>query len=164
MNQIKVLFLDFDGVLNSRAYRSERPPLDQKFGWGTPEHEDWSLDKTAIRRLNRIAELPDVVIVVSSMWRIHRARADLRGLLMRNGFTGRLIDKTPVLNKPRGVEIREWLRQTVRKVASFVILDDDDDFCEFGADRLVLTSGDYGLRDEDVDKAITILDKPWAGP
>lgn len=163
MRQIKVVFLDFDGVLNSRAYRSERAPLDPRFDWGTPEHEDWSLDRAAILRLNRIAELPDVVIVVSSMWRIHRARADLRGLLMRNGFTGKLIDKTPVLNKTRGVEIREWLRQTARKVSSFVILDDDDDFCEFGADRLVLTSGNDGLLDVHVDKAIEILGKPWSG-
>lgn len=163
MNTIRVVFLDFDGVLNSREYRSTRPPLDPRFGWGTPEHEDWSLDKAAILRLNRLAELPDVGIVVSSMWRLRRGRADLRGLLMRNGFTGKLIDKTPALNKPRGVEVREWLRATARKVTSFAILDDDDDFYEFGSDRLVLTSGDYGLLDEHVDKAIETIDKPWSG-
>lgn len=162
MTRVKIVFLDFDGVLNSREYRSTRPPLDPKFCWGTPEHEDWSIDRSAVLRLNRLAALPDVAIVVSSMWRIPRSRADLRGLLTRNGFTGTLICKTPVLNKPRGVEVREWLRQTERNVSSFVILDDDDDFYEFGADRLVLTSGDTGLLDEHVDLAAQILAKPWA--
>ena len=162
MNPIRICFLDFDGVINSVDYRSTRPPLDPKFGWGTPEHEDWSLDRFAIQRLNRLAELPDVGIVVTSMWRIPRSRADLRGLLMRNGFTGKLICKTPVIGT-RGVEIREWLRLTTRKVSSFVILDDDDDFDAIGFDRLVQTSSDAGLLDEHVDKAIRILDKPWIG-
>ena len=163
MNSIRIVFLDFDGVINSAEYRTYRPPLDSRFGWSTPEHEDWSLDKSAIRRLNRLADLPDVGIVVSSMWRISRSLADLRELLVRNGFTGKLICKTPVLKETRGHEVQEWLRATARKVSSFVILDDDFDFMVFGRDRLVLTDEDVGLTDDDVDKAIEVLDRPWSG-
>lgn len=162
MRPTKIIFLDFDGVLNSREYRSIRAPLDPKFGWSTPEHEDWSLDRSAILRLNRVAEVPGVAVVVSSMWRLLRSRADLRGILMRNGFTGRLIDKTPV-SKTRGAEVREWLRLTSQAIQSFVILDDDDDFAEFGLDRLVQTSKDLGLTDEHADKAIELLSKRWGG-
>jgi hypothetical protein len=164
MNPIRIVFLDFDGVLNSTQFWQTRGYLSDEFGWGTPEHEDHQLDKAAIQRLNKITEPSDVMVVVSSVWRLRRSRPDLRMILMRNGFTGRLLCKTPVLNKPRGLEIREWLMATARKVSSFVILDDDDDFAEFGRDRLVKTSfHDGGLLDKHVELAENTLARPWKG-
>lgn len=162
MRTIKALFLDFDGVLNSVEYRTYRPPLDPKYDWGTPEHEDWSLDRSAIARLNRITDATGAMVVVTSMWRLRRSRSDLRGILSRNGFTGKVLCKTPVIGT-RGLEVREWLRSTSRKVESFAILDDDDDFDAFGMDRLVQTSSDFGLLDEHVNACIAHLERPCGG-
>ena len=162
MNPIRIVFLDFDGVLNSVDYRSTRPPLDPKFGWGTPEHEDWSLDKSAIRRLNKIVDATGAMVVVSSMWRLRRTRSDLQGILSRNGFTGTVLWKTPVIGT-RGLEVKEYLRTTARKVESFVIIDDDDDFDAFGLDRLVQTTSEYGLLDEHIEQCIAHLERPWSG-
>lgn len=164
MRPIRIVFLDFDGVLNSAQYWQDRGKLSDDFGWSSPEHEDYQLDKAAITRLNRLTSAPDVMVVVSSMWRMMRSRTDLRNLLARNGFTGKVLCKTPVLNMPRGLEIREWLRQTARNVSSFVIIDDDNDFQEFGSDRFVQTSfHNGGLLNEHIDKALAVLDKPWSG-
>lgn len=160
---IKVLMLDFDGVLNSSNHLRKRATAIDGAPFGSQAHEDASLDEESIQRLNIIVEPDDVVVVVSSTWRHGKMRADLQNMLTRNGFTGLVIGKTPWLCKPRGLEVKAWLTDTRRNVVSFAIIDDDDDFDEFGRDRLVQTSFSGGLLDEHVDKVRQVLARPWKG-
>jgi hypothetical protein len=160
---ISVIFLDFDGVLNSWPFKKARPPLPRPTKeMPLADLHDRSIDNLAIARLNIIVERTGAFVVVLSMWRIGMARADLRGILVRNGFKGTMLDKTPEHRQTRGHEIREWLTCTNRPIRSFVILDDEDDFAFFGRDRLVQTSYmDGGLLDEHVGPAVKILETPW---
>lgn len=163
---IKVIFLDFDGVLNSWPFKQARPPLPRpSYEMTRDELHDRAIDGAAIARLNVIVERTGAVVVVSSMWRTMLLRADLRGLLARNGFTGKTIDKTPGAGGNRGEQIRQWLDNVIkagRTIDAFVIIDDEDDFATFGRKRLVQTS--YvggGLLDEHIEPACKILSTLW---
>jgi hypothetical protein len=166
MNAIKVIFLDFDGVLNSWPFKKARPLLPRPSNeMSLDDLHDRSIDKAAIGRLNVIVERTKAIVVVSSMWRTTMSRAELRGLLARNGFTGITLDKTPGEGGNRGLQIKQWLTATRRVVDSFVIIDDDDDFEHFGRDRLVQTSYEHGgLLDQHIEPAVKILGKPWRKP
>jgi hypothetical protein len=160
MRPIRVIFLDFDGVLNSRQHYEARPP--RTVGMTHDQHKDRNIDKAAIARLNVIVERTKAVVVVSSMWRYGVSRADLRGLLARNGFNGTTLDKTTERGDNRGLQIKQWLDETSRIIESFAILDDEDDFEHFGRNRLVKTSFmDGGLLDEHIEPTCTMLEKPW---
>lgn len=156
---IKVIFLDFDGVLNSVQHYQARPPVTPEMSWDA--RKDRNIDKLAVQRLNRIVAASGAVVVVSSMWRCGVSRADLRGLLARNGYTGTTLDKTPEDWRPRGYQIKDWLIRTRRIVESFVIIDEDD-FDHFGRDRLVQTSFmNGGLLDEHIEPTVKMLERPW---
>lgn len=161
---IKIIFLDFDGVLNSAQFKAMRPKVESQ-ALTIDEARDRAIDKAAIARLNVIVERTGAKVVVSSMWRTHISRADLRGLLHRNGFTGVTLDKTPGGSGNRGVQIREWLHSATnagRVIESFVIIDDEDDFATFGRKRLVHTSYmDGGLLDKHIEHACATLAMPW---
>ena len=142
--QMKLIFLDIDGVLINRE------SCMKGFGEVYPP---------AVAELNRLIENTDAAIVVSSCWRIGRSVPDLRELLGTWGVRARVIDKTP--NHPDGVrggEIQEWLTeyQKHRYVESFVILDDDQDMEEL-LPRLVHTNFETGLTAADCAKAKELL-------
>lgn len=131
MREIKVLFLDFDAVLNTAA-TLERGEL---------------FERTNVEALNAILDSTDVSIVVTSMWRIAATCQELEALLVEAGVhaTNRVVGATPCLeNCQRGAEIREWLKQTSEPVMGFVILDDRSDM-ETCYRHLVRTDPRYGL-------------------
>jgi hypothetical protein len=107
---MKVVFLDFDGVLNSSRW----------FAQGTAfTHPEDQLDPEAVKLLNEL----DADVVVSSAWRYGYKRIQLSEFLRNRGFTGRVIDTTPRLpGKERFEEINAWLKG--KDVTSFVVLDD----------------------------------------
>jgi hypothetical protein len=121
---MKVIFLDFDGVLNSEMwYRSRFEQLDREEETGNYPY--YEFDPILIDRLNRIIEETDAKFVVSSTWRIGRSVEDLQNLLNRVGFKGEIIDTTPHFHAkggdnddnpigytiPRGCEIDWWLKE-----------------------------------------------------
>ena len=120
---MRIIFLDFDGVLVNRQSVRER----------SGNHA--AADARCVSALNWITDETDARIVVSSTWRWEFKNPDLRGLLRQWGVTGVMIDSTPI--KPytgtRGGEIQLWLTAYQRDrtdVESFVILDDDSDMGE----------------------------------
>ena len=159
---MKVLFLDFDGVLNSFPYLKENGHAAwQCIG------EAGAIDPAAVERLNRIVERTGAKVVVSSSWRHGRDEMHLWQLLRKRGFRGVVIGKTPdfVPNKQplskracggRGDEIRHWLDNTPAGVTRFVVLDDDNDM-DAVRDFFVRTSMDTGLTDEHVEMAVGML-------
>ena len=141
MRPTKIIFLDFDGVVNS---------------FSEPESLR-CLSKGCVANLNTLVERSGASIVVSSVWRIGHPIADLRQILVNAGFRfpKRVIGITPRGYGVRGTEIGQWLRNHP-EVEAFVILDDDSDMGPF-MDMLVRTDSDTGLTDLDVEKALEIL-------
>jgi histidinol phosphatase-like enzyme len=158
---MKVIFLDFDGVLCniesiSAGYKARTEPEQDPYG----PHDD------CVAALNRIIAETGAVIVVSSTWRkCMTPNARMRQTLSRWGVKGDMIGTTPVLNrdeyayKRRGSEIQFWLNTVRTPVTSFVILDDDSDMAHL-SHRLVRTSMQDGLTETDADRAIAILNAP----
>lgn len=146
---MKLIFLDFDGVLNGR---------DNLYHGICPRR---------VIRLNRIITATGANVVVSSTWRKGLRCMELQDLLNSHGFAGRVISTTPVLDRwvkekglylsvERGDEIQAWLAGYRRPVESFVIVDDDDDMGTL-SHRLVRTMDGRGLTDEDADRCVAML-------
>lgn len=109
-----VVFLDFDGVLNTPTRWGQNPP-------------ESALEPALVRRVSRFCDRAGACVVVSSTWRIDHSVERLRGFLATAGFarTERIIDVTPdFCGRPRQDEILAWLEQTSTSSA-WVILDDD---------------------------------------
>ena len=136
----RVVFLDIDGVL---------APIRRWDRYG-------DLEPVCIEVLNGIVSSARADVVVSSTWRHGRTVADLQAMLEAEGFTGRVVDKTPTVapGADRGEEIAAWLAE--HAVGGYVIIDDHVDM---GALRtaLVLTHPGHGLRPADALRAIEIL-------
>jgi len=142
---MKIIFLDFDGVVN----RFDEPESFRK------------LSPSCVENLNRLVELSDANIIITSSWKGHMPLvSDLTKVLVNAGFRfpKKVIGKTPRTFFPRGREIEEWLKDCEYKIESFVILDDDSDMEPF-LDKLVETDFNVGLTMCDVEKAIDILNK-----
>lgn len=149
----RILFLDFDGVLNSVGFytaRQQRPPISM------PRNRHDDLDPEALARLKRIMEaVPDANIVVSSTWRLNTPVSDLRALLSPFGIDPkRIIDKTPRFpGEIRGKEVAAWLAYRPDDDTRFVILDDDRDMGDL-MPHLVKTDCNHGLTDALADEVI----------
>jgi hypothetical protein len=153
--RVKLVFLDFDGVLNSQAFfREDRS-----------RYMSTNLDRAAVARVSRIVERTGAKVVVSSTWRIGNGVAELRALLAKHGFAGDVIDVTPVVvhTEPDGSkrvarwrEIDAWLAANMGKWSTFVILDDEPDMGPH-AGRHVRTELEDGLLDVHVERAVDLL-------
>ena len=149
---MKVLFLDFDGVLNSDRY--------------VRRHGNTGLiiDPARMELLQRIIRETDAKIVLSTSWREHwssvPSQCDAVGdtvnaLFAPYGLT--IYDKTPKRRDGREQEIAQWLRD-FPSVTVFAVLDDRFLEAPFLNDHLVLTSNRRdGLDEDDVNKAIALL-------
>ncbi len=149
---MKVVFLDIDGVLNSRVYDLER------------NEGETAIDHSRLPLLKRIVDATGAIIVLSSSWRLHwepnGESWHAGGHYMDDEFASaelKLTDKTPVLGD-RADEISAWLRAHP-ETESFVIV--DDLFGGWGKLESNLVQTNYrigrGLEEEHVDKAIKIL-------
>ena len=143
-----VIFLDFDGVINSKAFWKKH---DGKILIDNP------FDYKNVRELNRLTNLTDAKIVISSAWRKFDFGLDELIKKLRNaGVQGDIIGETPVLDVPvRGMEIQAWLIANPN-CKKFVILDDVDDM-GWLKDHLILIDGDVGLTKKDATDATHFL-------
>ena len=100
--------------------------------------------------------------MLSSDWKLANEK-DYHYLTNKLYYKGgiRIISQTPNIRWDwRGHEIREWLYENRDVVENYVVLDDTlfDDFNDGTfIDHVIITSSETGLTDEDVDKAIEIL-------
>lgn len=153
---MKIIFLDFDGVLNSHWYMLEFPKE-----WNSGMAVEGQIDPESVALVNKIVEDTGAVVVISSAWRLVRSLDDLTRMLANKGFKGEVIGITPDLahlGKRRGDEIQEWIDTSPLKdqIESFVILDDNSDMVHL-TDKLVLTGYTVGIEEHHVEKAIEIL-------
>jgi hypothetical protein len=144
-----VIFLDFDGVLNSL-----RSTLAMG---GAGAHQ---FDAVAVNLVARLAGAADANVVVSSAWRIGSDVPGLKRVLgeYSTALTGRVIDVTPRGMHGRGAEIAEWLATNPSKHnGSFVIIDDDADMLDGQLPHFVQTKHRDGFGVPEYLKALEIL-------
>ena len=141
---MKVVFLDFDGVLNDSQTQPE-------FG----------IEAKFVDRLNVLIEKTGAKVVISSSWRLY-GLLQCSLILENAGFKGEVIGLTPERVRewgkqgpPRGLEIQAWL-DAHPEVEKFVILDDEADM-EHLLPFLVKTSMVTGLEDHHVALAVAVL-------
>lgn len=140
---MKVLFLDFDGVLNNHKNIDPDPEI---------------FSPAACANLNSLLDAePDLKIVVSSAWR-HGGKEYVKKVLDKNGIPRtRVISITGSGPGCRGDQIKKWLDDHDEAgIESFVIIDDESDMGPV-KDRLVKTQSYVGLTSKDVEDAKKIL-------
>jgi len=144
----KIVFLDFDGVLNCDVSVCQL---------GT-RYKFWP---ASIKALNELLEQSGARIVISSTWREHWTLSENAASLERAGvLPGHVVGKTSVSGGERGIEIDSWLNSVPYPVQSFVILDDKDDMA-MHRQRLVLVDSKTGLSAKEARRAIELLAVPW---
>lgn len=160
----KVLFLDFDGVLNT-CWWERKIPID-KYGY--------AFDPNAVANLAKIIVESGADIVVSSTWKF-MGLSEMQEMWEERSLPGKIIDITPntvsdevllyadlehmELTPIRGMEIKEWLDSKGKKVSRYAILDDMDSMLHEQKDHLVLTNPTVGITESDAFKAISILNQ-----
>lgn len=160
----KVLFLDFDGVLNT-CWWERKIPID-KYGY--------AFDPNAVANLAKIIVETGANIVVSSTWKF-MGLSEMQEMWEERSLPGKIIDITPntvsdevllyadlehmELTPIRGMEIKEWLDSKGKKVSRYAILDDMDSMLHEQKDHLVLTNPTVGITESDAFKAISILNQ-----
>lgn len=165
---MKIIFLDFDGVLNSIDWMMKRP------------HDWMHFDPRTMELLNGLVKKTQAEIVVSSSWRIRGVYGpksklthnDIEAEVMMTAYCKGVLDTAHLVGAPigatpthdyrgyeRGYQIQRWMEMHPEvKIESFVILDDSDDMVHL-MNRLVRVPGSFGLQEEHVELAIKKLNE-----
>ncbi len=117
---MKIIFLDFDGVLNSLQYDRER------------RADQGNIDESRLVLLKGLVEQTNAKIVLTTTWRKHWNKdssfCDAIGDEINTVFDKyglHVYDKTPEIDAAdRALEVRTWLQTHLNEVEGFVILDD----------------------------------------
>lgn len=151
---MKVIFLDFDGVLNSERY------------FHAHGYEGLMLDPACLERLKLLVGITDAKIVLSTSWREHwekeKSNCSAIGLEMNEIFKKyglKIFDKTPFSGIDRESDIEEWLKRHP-KTSNFVVL--DDRILDSAVIRGHFVKTDpylYGFHDSALENAVLILKK-----
>lgn len=156
-----VVFFSFDGVLNSRRW-FESNPCDGSYCAAA------HVDPNAVAMLNRIVAVTGADVVRVNHWKLrcgheqewYPPRFDV--VLKQRGFKGRVRGYTGA-GKDIADEIGSWLwAQGDRRPVAFCILDAGAEIPGFDG-RLVRTSRDRGLTEDDVCSAVARLGVPVLG-
>lgn len=152
---MKVIFLDVDGVLNSKDWLENNRVRTEN-----------NVNPEKVKLLAEIVKNTNATVVLSSTWRYipeHPMFSYLVDILGQNGI--KIHSFTPKLEGDRPKEIKAWIEKQTEKV-QFISIEDDfseDDYKKYGIeDRLVKTSyyGEYGgLQRNHVEKAIQLLNE-----
>jgi hypothetical protein len=160
----KIIFLDIDGVLNNQLWYLKTKGDRQRD----------NIDPENIKFLNTIIKNTGAEVVVTSMWRLGQTPEELQTVLSRNGFEGKVIDKTLDLRDSgdhrqcvlRGNEILCWIQEHADVIGqgyydfkNYVILDDDSDMLYWQRNNFILVDAYCGLTPNIAYKAINILNQ-----
>jgi hypothetical protein len=163
---MKIIFLDFDGVLNHEAFYNKRHEIGRdKY----PPYPLCEIDPDSIRTLNFIIERTEAKVVISSTWRHGRTIEELQNILKYHGFNGEIIDITPSFKDDhslRGNEILYWIKKNKELIGkqyheyeNYLIFDDDSDMLYWQKDNFIQIDRWVGLTMMDAYNAIKILNR-----
>lgn len=159
---MRVIFLDIDGVLNSKEFFQNRQPTQ-----GLNE-----IDEEKVKLLQQIVQATNAKIVLTSTWRIYdkadKVYQHLVDVLAKYDLS--IFDCTPWINENRPHEIAVWLSMwkalmdVHEHILGFVSLDDDftaKQYARYGMQHQLIKTTFYGehggLQPEHVQQAIDIL-------
>lgn len=155
---MKVIFLDFDGVIT------------------TPETK-WNIGLVYVKRIKEICDKTEAKLVISSSWqrysgtknesREERVTNWLNGVLMKGyrgaikkffseytyDMSGRFYGE---YGSDRGADIKSWLVRHP-EVTDYVIIDDEGDMLDEQLFHFVQTDWVFGIQDREVKLAIDVL-------
>lgn len=168
----KIIFLDFDGVLNTEHY--QRLLSYQGKAW--KDEYGAFFDPEAVLQLRRIVDATSADIVIESSWKFYGLEA-IQEMWMKRNMPGKIIDITPssvsdswlltadlddidpAIGHCKGLEIASWLSDNASKDARYVIIDDEDVILELQSSHFLLTDPYDGITEIIADKAISILNQ-----
>lgn len=166
----KVIFLDFDGVLNTENYQAQLRDA------GEPSWDDFGqiFDPEAVENLKMVLEaVPDALLVINSSWKLE-GLGRMTELWKVRGLPGIIYGVTPdyvpdlqnidlenydniALLAGKGNEVKQWLEENAPEGCQYVILDDVPDFLPEQVPYHICTDPRVGITMEDAVKAIEIL-------
>lgn len=169
----KIIFLDFDGVLNTEYYQGvlcyQGKPWQDEYGA--------FFDPIPVAQLRRIIDATGADIVIESSWKQLGLDA-MQELWRVRHLPGRVIDITPSSvsdqrllsenpdhinssSKPsKGLEIASWLSDHAAQSARYVIIDDEYVILDSQAPHFIWTNPYESITKEQADMAISILNNP----
>ena len=151
----KIIFLDFDGVLNTEHYQG----LLQYQGKPWQDEYGAFFDPKAVKQLKRIIDATDADIVVESSWKYLGLDA-MKELWKVRNLPGTIIDITPsLLGKNKGVEIASWLSKYAKHDIRYVIIDDEYVILDSQLPHFILTNPYEGITEEQANRAISMLNE-----
>ena len=164
----KVIFLDIDGVLNTKWWYTQMDRNTPKDQYG------YAFDPKAVANLKRIVEETGADVVISSSWKSF-GFSELEEMWKDRDLPGKLIGITPnsvsdellldadidsiELFHIRGEEIKEWLTKHGKQISNYAIIDDMDNMLTEQQSYFVHTNPEVGITDENAEKVIQILNK-----
>lgn len=152
----RIIFLDFDGVLNTEYYQG----LLQFQGKQWQDQYGAFFDPRAVRQLKRVIDTTGADIVVESSWKYLGLEAMQELWRVRN-LPGRVIDITPSLtgNASKGEGISAWLSEYVTPDTRYVIIDDEYVVLDSQIPYFIWTNPYEGLTEDQANRAISILNR-----
>ena len=172
-----LIFLDFDGVLNTENYFAKMTVE----GVPTRDYYGPKFDPKAVANLQKIIEVTDAWIIVSSSWRYMGLKELQRMWTDRNlpgwvaGITPLHTDDEKLLEtdlsqldeiaaemfcSSRGNEIKAYFDEVLQvnsHMQRYVILDDLKDVLSEQEDHFIRINPVVGITEKDVEKAIEVL-------
>ena len=130
---MNVIFVDIDGVLVTWQSIQESNNVSVVEMFALPRKMLFrnKFDTKCVEQLNRLTDVLDAKLVISSLWRVGRELSELQELFKEFGVKAEVIGATPYLATFRGHEIRAWLDNNKDKeIEWYCILDDSTDMCE----------------------------------
>lgn len=164
---MKIIFLDFDGVINSfqsahfwHNKRDQSKWENELYSQWTGSLKEYLAQEFCPIALSNVEELmrrvPDAKIVVSSTWRLGETVESLKKILAPAKLVAdAIISVTPCLDTIRGEEIQAWITANPG-VTEFVIIDDEADMGHL-LPMLVKTNVKNGFTYTDMEKAVKML-------
>ena len=162
MKNKRLIFLDYDGVVNNLVFHD----INGEPTFYTKKGEDGSRDECvndfqAIAWLNKICREFNCEIVVTSTW---RGRPDYQDCLYKAGLNKniKILGRTPYISVcERGQEIMAWFEANPDyKKFDYIVLDDDIADMGLVLEHLIQTDTYRGLGYHEYEKIV----KRWRQP
>lgn len=151
---MKIIFLDFDGVMDTTYY------CQYAAVHGLPESDKYGVlfDPECVRCLGKIIDRTGADIVISSTWKDFMDYSQILEMWKDRELPGFVTDTTPTCSRRRGDEIDEWLKEC-KEDCDYVIIDDLDSsqFNIHQLDRLFIVDPYRGLTEDVADMIISVF-------
>ena len=166
----KIIFLDFDGVLNTEYYQN------YLMYQGKPWRDEYGalFDPKCVRWLKRIIDETEADIVIESSWK-YLGLVAMQELWEERDLPGKVIgitdsyasdkwllnanldDIDPAMGHCKGMEIASWLADNTKNDVNYVIIDDEYVCLESQLPHFILTNPYDGITRDIADRAIALL-------